>query len=75
VEEAGMVRLLVCLIVFALASPALGGRIAEDKNWGDKQTASGKKSDKLQTKPKSKFELKEKGGKFDLEKEKIQDMK
>ena len=34
-----MVRLLACLIVFTLASPASGGSIAEDKNWGDKQTA------------------------------------
>ncbi len=70
-----MVRLLAGLIVVTLASPALGGRVAEDKNWGDKQTAAGKTSDKLQTKSKSRFELKQKGGKFDLQKEKIQDMK
>jgi hypothetical protein len=66
---------LACLIVFTLASPASGGGIAEDKNWGDKQTAGGRKSDKPLTKPKPKFELKQKEGKFELEKEKIQDMK
>ena len=70
-----MVRLLACLFVFTVASPALGGSIAEDKNWGDKQTMGGKKSDNPQTKPKSKVELKEKESKFELEKQKIQDMK
>jgi hypothetical protein len=63
-----MTRLLAGLIVFALASPALGGP-AEDKNWGDKQTKEGKKSDKLEQ-PKSK--LHEKEGKFGMEKEKIE---
>ncbi len=60
-----MARLLIgCFIVFALASPALG--IAEDKNWGDKQTREGK-----QASPK----LKAKAGKFQLEKEKIAPMR
>ena len=45
-----MVRLLACLVVFVLASPALGGSIAEDKNWGDKQTRDGKKSNVPTTK-------------------------
>jgi hypothetical protein len=59
-----MTRLLAGLIVFALASPALGGP-AEDKNWGDKQTRE-------RAAPSN---LKEKEGKFPLEKQKIQDMK
>ena len=47
---ARMVRLLACLVVFVLASPALGDTVAEDKNWGDKQTAGGKKSNAPTTK-------------------------
>jgi hypothetical protein len=75
-EGAGMLRLLACFIVFSLASPAFAGRrIAEDQNWGDHQTAGGKQSDKLQSKPKPKFELKEKSPPLDLQKQKIQQMK
>ncbi len=59
-----MTRLLAGLIVFALASPRAWGH-AEDKNWGDKQTAK---------KPAA-FNLKEKEGKFQPEKEKIAPMK
>jgi hypothetical protein len=62
-----MTRLFAYLVVFAFASPAFADPIASDKNWGDKQTAQGKKSDKIQSKTK----LHEKEGKFDLEKEKI----
>jgi len=74
-EEAGMVRLLACLIIFSLAPPTLRGSIARDQNWGDYQTAgSHKKSDM----PKSRFkvkELKSKSAPLDLQKEKIREMK
>jgi hypothetical protein len=66
-EEAGMSRLLACLIVFAIASPAFGG----DKNWGDKQTRGNKPSVTVQSKTK----LHEKEGKLGLEKTKIDAMK
>ena len=63
-QGAEMTRLLAGLIVFALASPALGGP-AEDKNWGDKQTRE-------KAAPSN---LKEKNGTFPLEKQKIEAMK
>ena len=55
-----MTRLLAALIVLALASQSAWGA-AEDKNWGDKQTAK---------KP-APSSLKEKESKFQLEKEKM----
>ena len=68
-----MKHLLAGLVVLALVSPVLGrDRIAEDKNWGGKQTKEGKKSDKLEQ-PKSK--LHEKEGKLGMEKQKIEPMK
>jgi hypothetical protein len=61
-----MTRLFSILIVFGLVSPALGGDdVAQDKNWGDKQTRA------KATAP----ELKEKNAKFGLEKEKMEPMK
>ncbi len=59
-----MTRLLAGLIVLALASHSAWGA-AEDKNWGDKQTV----------KKRAPPNLKEKEGKFELEKEKIAPMK
>ena len=70
-----MLRFLTCLVVLALACPAHAGKISEDKNWGDKQTARGKQSDKVQQTPKLKPKLHEKEGKFKLEEEKIVPMK
>ena len=66
-----MARFLMCLVVLALACPAHAGMISTDKNWGDKQTAQGKQSDKIQSKSK----LREKESKLPLEKEKIEPMK
>jgi hypothetical protein len=69
-----MARLLICLVVFALVSPALAegnSKSPTRANSGAKQT---QETSKGTPKPKSApFNFKEKEGKFRLEKEKIVD--
>jgi hypothetical protein len=63
-----MTRLFAGLIVLALVSPAFGGdSVAQDKNWGDKQTQKGNSKAPAPTKTKE--------PKLPLEKEKITPMK
>jgi hypothetical protein len=70
------VTLLVALVISPATSKDSGGSnqtrktsVAEDKNWGDKQTSGGKSNALAPSKSKSKIHEKE--GKFGLEKEKI----